>query len=115
LKLLGLKREDANSHGWRKGKGCSHCFQSGYSDREAVIELLNIDERVREIIYEGTVTQLRRYLHEIQYDSFLLAAIAKITQGLTTVEEVRRVLPHSAFARPSAKVISSHANALRMV
>ena len=113
LKLLGLKREDPNLQGWRKGKGCPHCFKSGYSGREAVIELLNIDDRVREIIYEGTVTQLRRYLHEIQYDSFLVAAIAKITQGLTTVEEVRRVLPHSAFARQSAEIIPSHPHALR--
>jgi type II secretory ATPase GspE/PulE/Tfp pilus assembly ATPase PilB-like protein len=113
---LGLKREEANWQGWRKGKGCPHCFQSGYSGREAVIELLNVDDRVREIIYEGTVTQLRRYLNEIQYDSFLMAAIAKITQGITTVEEVRRVLPHSAFARPNTtKVMGTHTNALRMV
>ena len=99
LKLLGLRMDEANAPGWRKGRGCPQCFNSGYLGREAVIELLNVDDTVRHIIYEGTVTQLRRYLHESQFDSFQVGAIAKVTSGITTVEEVRRVLPHSAFYR----------------
>ncbi|MBF2074473.1 MAG: type II/IV secretion system protein [Synechococcales cyanobacterium C42_A2020_086] len=101
LKLLGLTPEEANSPHWRKGKGCPHCFQSGYLGREAVIELLNVDDVVRQIIYEGTITQLRRYLQDIRFDSFRIAAIAKVTAGITTVEEVRRVLPHSALYHAS--------------
>ncbi|MBD3882829.1 Flp pilus assembly complex ATPase component TadA [Phormidium tenue FACHB-886] len=97
LKLLGLKLEEANPQAWRKGRGCSHCFNSGYQGREAVIELLNVDDVVRQTIYEGTVTQLRRYLQDIQFDSFYRAAIDKVTSGMTTADEVRRVLPHSAF------------------
>ncbi|MCU0568491.1 MAG: GspE/PulE family protein [Oculatellaceae cyanobacterium Prado106] len=97
LKLLGIRLEEANASQWRKGKGCTYCFGSGYLGREAVIELLNVDDRVRQIIYEGTVTQLRRYLHQIQFDSFRVAAIAKVIQGTTTVDEVRRVLPHSSL------------------
>lgn len=97
LKLLGLTLDTANSSAWRIGKGCPHCFQSGYLGREAIIELLNVDDTVRQLIYEGTLTQLRRYLQKIQFDSFRVAAIAKITAGITTVEEVRRVLPHSVF------------------
>jgi type II secretory ATPase GspE/PulE/Tfp pilus assembly ATPase PilB-like protein len=97
LNLLGLKPEEANLQGWRKGRGCAQCFESGYQGREAVIELLDVDDVVRQIIYEGTVTQLRRYLSEIQFDSFRVAAIQKVTSGNTTVEEVRRVLPHSAL------------------
>jgi type II secretory ATPase GspE/PulE/Tfp pilus assembly ATPase PilB-like protein len=99
LKFLGLKPEAANPAGWRKGKGCGHCFESGYLGREAVIELLNVDDMVRQIIYEGTVTQLRRYLQTIAFDSFQKGATHKILNGSTTVEEVRRVLPHSAFYR----------------
>ena len=99
LKFLGLKPEDAKPEGWRKGKGCAHCFDSGYLGREAVIELLNVDDMVRQIIYEGTMTQLRRYLQSIAFDSFQKGATHKILNGSTTVEEVRRVLPHSAFCR----------------
>lgn len=99
LKILGLKLEEANPTGWRKGRGCAHCFQSGYLGREAIIELLNVDEVVRQIIHEGTAVQLHRYLAEIGFESFRVAAIAKVTSGVTTVEEVRRVLPHSALSR----------------
>jgi type II secretory ATPase GspE/PulE/Tfp pilus assembly ATPase PilB-like protein len=100
LKFLGLRLEAANFHGWRKGRGCSHCFHSGYQGREAVIELINVDDPIRQMIYEGTLTQLRHYLLEGRFHSFRLGAIAKVIAGVTTIEEVRRVLPHSAFCRP---------------
>jgi type II secretory ATPase GspE/PulE/Tfp pilus assembly ATPase PilB-like protein len=85
--------------GWRKGRGCDKCFNSGYLGREAIVELLDIDDRVREIIYEGTMTQLHHYLQEMNFASFGVAARQKVTTGVTTVEEVLRVLPRSAFYR----------------
>jgi type II secretory ATPase GspE/PulE/Tfp pilus assembly ATPase PilB-like protein len=63
------------------------------------VELLDIDDRVREIIYEGTMTQLHRYLQEIKFVSFGMSAKQKVTAGITTVEEVLRVLPRTAFSR----------------
>lgn len=102
LKLLGLKLEEANAQAWRRGRGCPHCFNSGYLGREGIIELLNVDDTIRQLIYEGTVTQLNRYLNEIDFHSFRQAAIDKVITGITTVEEVRRVLPHSALCRRPA-------------
>lgn len=99
LKALGIDRDQAHPHNWRVGKGCVRCFNSGFLGREAIIELLNVDDTIRHIIYEGSMTQLHRYLGEIQFDSFRVAAIAKVTQGITTVQEVLRVLPHSAMYR----------------
>jgi type II secretory ATPase GspE/PulE/Tfp pilus assembly ATPase PilB-like protein len=63
------------------------------------VELLDIDDRVREIIYEGTMTQLHRHLQEINFVSFGVSARHKVTSGITTVEEVLRVLPRTAFSR----------------
>ena len=97
LKLLGLDLDQTSSPKWRRGRGCSRCFNSGYLGREAIVELLDIDDTVREIIYEGTLTQLHRYLKEINFASFRVAAIEKITNGVTTVEEVLRVIPRSAL------------------
>lgn len=97
LRKLGLERSEANTQGWREGKGCSKCFNSGYFGREAIVELLNIDDTVRQLIYEGTMTQLHCYLERIKFDSFRIAAIEKVTQGITTLTEVLRVLPHSAL------------------
>jgi type II secretory ATPase GspE/PulE/Tfp pilus assembly ATPase PilB-like protein len=95
--LLGLRMAETESRNWQQGKGCTHCFNSGFLGREAVIELLNIDDTMRSIIYDGTVIDLRRYLRKIQFDSFLVAAIAKVQSGITTVSEIRRVLPHSSL------------------
>ncbi|HEY9652636.1 MAG TPA: ATPase, T2SS/T4P/T4SS family, partial [Coleofasciculaceae cyanobacterium] len=97
LRKLGLSIKEANPKAWRYGKGCSKCFNSGYLGREAIVELLNVDDTVRQLVYEGTMTQLHRYLNEIQFDSFRMAAIEKVTQGVTTLTEVLRVLPHSAL------------------
>ncbi len=99
LKLLRLPRDRANGEAWRKGRGCSKCFHSGYMGREAIIELLNVDDVVRQIIYEGTLTQLHHYLQETGFESFRQAAIAKLTSGITTISEIQRVLPYSALHR----------------
>lgn len=99
LRKLGLPMEEANPQAWRRGRGCSKCFNSGYLGREAMVELLNVDDTVRQLIYEGTMTQLYRYLGEIKFDSFRMAAIEKMTTGVTTLQEVLRVLPHSALSR----------------
>jgi type II secretory ATPase GspE/PulE/Tfp pilus assembly ATPase PilB-like protein len=97
LKVLGLGRDQIRPGAWRQGRGCSMCFNSGFLGREAIVELLDIDDRVRELIYEGTITQLHRYLREINFASFRLAAIEKVTSGLTTVQEILRVLPRSSL------------------
>ncbi len=104
LKVLGLGRKQMLTGTWRKGRGCSNCFNSGYLGREAIVELLDIDDRVREIIYEGTITQLHRYLKEINFASFRTAAIEKVQTGVTTVEEVLRVIPRSALDSKSQGV-----------
>lgn len=97
LQALSLDPKHASATNWRKGRGCARCFNSGYLGREAIVELLDIDSRVRELIYEGTITQLHRYLQEVKFASFRIAAIEKVTTGLTTVEEVLRVIPKSAL------------------
>lgn len=98
LQALKLDREDTHNS-WRKGKGCERCFFSGYIGREAIIELIDIDDAFRQMIYEGTISQMNRYLNEIDFNSFRVAAIDKLNNGTTTTEEVLRVLPRSALHR----------------
>ena len=98
LQTLGLQNH-TNLGSWKRGKGCENCFNSGFLGREAIVELLDVDDRVREIIYEGTMTDLHHYLREMKFASFGVAARQKVTTGATTVEEVLRVLPRSAFCR----------------
>jgi type II secretory ATPase GspE/PulE/Tfp pilus assembly ATPase PilB-like protein len=110
IKLLGLNPHQVNEAKWRRGRGCQRCFQSGYLGREAVVEILEVDDKIREIIHEGTTTQLRRYLLTTEFHSFYAAALRKIMTGITTPEEVLRVLPRSVFQhRPPAPAKRIHA------
>ncbi len=99
LKVLGLKPGTTDTTAWRKGRGCPRCFHSGYLGREAIIELVNVDDRVRGLIYEGTLPQLQQYLYQNEFDSFRQGAIAKVMTGITTIDEIRRVLPYSALSQ----------------
>ncbi len=97
LKVIGLDRSTVNLEKCRQGKGCPKCFHTGYLGREAVIELLEINDTMRQIIYEGTSTQLDLYLRSIDFQSFRVAAIEKVLQGVTTIKEIMRVIPRSAL------------------
>lgn len=101
FRALNLDPKTTHTQNWRKGRGCKMCFDSGYLGREAIVELLEVDDTVREIVYDGTMTQLHRYLRKINFASFRISALEKVNAGLTTVEEVLRVLPHSALHRKS--------------
>lgn len=98
IRKLGLEATPETIQNWRKSPGCIKCLNSGYMGREAIVELLDVDDQVRELIHAGTITQLNNHLKEIKFNSFRTAAIAKIINGLTTIEEVFRVLSHSTFA-----------------
>ncbi|XGV94467.1 MAG: ATPase, T2SS/T4P/T4SS family [Leptolyngbya sp. BL-A-14] len=98
LSILGLSLAEAKPHAWRHGRGCSHCYQSGYVGREAIIELLHVDATIRQLIYEGSLSALMAHLNQSEFDSFRKAAIAKVTSGVTTIAEIRRVLPASKLA-----------------
>ncbi|HSM80097.1 MAG TPA: GspE/PulE family protein [Nodosilinea sp.] len=102
LAILQLDAAQIKKGNWRRGRGCPACFQSGYSGREAVVEMLEVDDRIRELIYDGTMTQLRRHLSKSDSISFRTSAIEKVMAGVTTVEEVLRVLPRSALKLASA-------------
>lgn len=104
LQSLRLDREDIDPSRWYKGKGCKKCFFTGYIGREAVVELIDIDDAFRQMIYEGTIAQMNRYLNEIDFDSFRISAIDKLNSGITTSEEVLRVLPRSALHRVNSPI-----------
>jgi type II secretory ATPase GspE/PulE/Tfp pilus assembly ATPase PilB-like protein len=99
LRTLGLSIEQASGVSWRKGKGCDRCFQSGYLGREAIMEVLDVDDALRALIYGGTMPEIQRHLQSVGFASFRQGAIEKVMAGITTVDEIRRVLPYSAIGK----------------
>ena len=76
-----------------KGAGCAACRETGFRGRVGLFELLVLDEPIREAIVKGASrADLRRLaestgMRAMQHDGW-----QKIEAGLTTVEEVLRVV-----------------------
>ncbi len=74
-------------------QGCPECNNTWYKGRVAVIEVLKIDEKIKEIIINGgseseIMTQARiNWFLTLQEDGYL-----KMLQGTTTLEELRRTI-----------------------
>ena len=75
------------------GAGCDDCNQTGYRGRLAVIELLNVDRAMRQAIMDKTdATTLHQMAVKSGMKTLWQDAIEKVKRGLTTADEVARVL-----------------------
>jgi general secretion pathway protein E len=87
---LGLNGEDRT--GIHQGIGCEACGGTGYHDREALVELLTVDERVRALIHErAPAGEIRTATIRAGMRSLRREGIRKILAGRTTPAEVLRV------------------------
>ncbi|MFD1851893.1 GspE/PulE family protein [Oceanobacillus bengalensis] len=75
-----------------RGRGCPSCGMTGYRGRIAVHEVLPIDQEIRGFIMSETKRgEINRYARESGMLSLLQDGLLKVSQGLTTTEEVMRV------------------------
>jgi len=89
-KFLG---EQAGVHNFKKGKGCGVCRNSGYSGRTGIFEVIRFDEEIRSGITENlSASAIRELLERKKVKSLKDSALEKIFQGITTTEEIIRVL-----------------------
>gem|GEM_PF-2909008 len=76
-----------------KGIGCKECFNTGYKGRVAVHEIFVIDEEIQELIMtKPSIRQLSEIAVKNGMQSMLDDALEKAKQGLTTLDEVHRVI-----------------------
>ena len=74
------------------GVGCEKCRHTGYKGRVALYELLELDDEMRGLIHTNpSVNELRRFAVSHSMKTLKLDGLEKVTQGLTTVEEIMRV------------------------
>jgi type II secretory ATPase GspE/PulE/Tfp pilus assembly ATPase PilB-like protein len=75
----------------RAGRGCPECKGTGLRGRTAVLELMTLDETLREMIAQrASAANIREYLAP-RMISMRRAGWMKVVQGITTREEVLRV------------------------
>ncbi|MBW1894907.1 MAG: Flp pilus assembly complex ATPase component TadA [Deltaproteobacteria bacterium] len=72
-----------------KGTGCFNCMDTGYKGRIGVYEVLMIDEIVQDMIMKNCTAQeiSRAAIKSGKLVSLKEDAVAKVTQGYTTLEE----------------------------
>lgn len=90
---LGLAQRElsAGFHAFR-GTGCAECDGTGYRGRSAIYEVMTVEGALQQRIMEGrSGPELRRDALGLGLSSLRAAALRKVTQGITTVEETVRV------------------------
>jgi general secretion pathway protein E len=76
----------------KEGKGCSECRGTGYRGRSGIFEVLTIDDGIKELIIKGSDSPLiKREAVRRGMRTLRQSALRKLSEGVTTVEEVLRV------------------------
>jgi type IV pilus assembly protein PilB len=80
--------------------GCDRCDQTGYKGRVGIYELLVIDNTIRSLIRSGgTIEHIRDASRANGMRMMQEDAVDKLSQGLTTMEEILRVVPVETLSR----------------
>jgi len=73
--------------------GCELCHHTGYSGRQAIVEILDIDEDIQTMIVANATTQelshtaYKKGMYKLKEDAY-----AKVLTGITSLDEVARVV-----------------------
>lgn len=76
-----------------KGKGCEVCNQTGYKGRVGIYEVLVLDDHIRYLISQQTpLADIIRHAQGQGFRSLRDDAYDKVKQGISTIDEVYRVI-----------------------
>jgi type IV pilus assembly protein PilB len=88
---LGYKKDEVGTFTIYKGRGCEKCNNTGYKGRVGLIEVMVIDDDIRDLILAGgTAIDIKRKAIENGMITLRRSGLVKIKEGVTTVEEVVR-------------------------
>jgi type IV pilus assembly protein PilB len=92
LEASGLDIKEWGDFTFYEGEGCIECAGTGYKGRTAIHELLDLTDRIRELILEKKPTsEVRRAAREEGMRFLRESALAKIRSGATTLKEINKV------------------------
>ncbi|WP_372369331.1 GspE/PulE family protein [Candidatus Uabimicrobium sp. HlEnr_7] len=75
--------------------GCEECKEVGYKGRTGIYELFSVDDVIGDLIAEDVSAQeIRKKARELGLQSLLEDALPKARKGITSLEELLRVIPY---------------------
>ena len=88
---IGFKKDEIDTFKVFKGRGCDKCNNTGYKGRVGLIEVMQIDDDLRDMILSGgTAIDIKKKAAENGMISLRRSGLIKIKEGITTIEEVVR-------------------------
>jgi len=77
-----------------KGNGCSRCDMTGYHGREMISEVFIVDKYISNMINEHKSTNeiLQFEIEKRGYQTLIDDAVTKVKDGITTIDELIRIL-----------------------
>ena len=92
LKESGLDTAEWKSVPFYEGGGCLECSGSGFRGRVGITELLDLSDRIREMIVDRRPTSEIKNVARQEGMSFLReSGLRKIRAGITTLREINKV------------------------
>ena len=94
LGTLGLSRGQVAGRKFMRGRGCEACHHTGHFGRLGVFEVLRVGNRLKELVAKQA-SERDIFLAAKETGMLTLEedGLAKLLSGLTSVEEVMRVVP----------------------
>src|SRR5687768_4528573 len=92
LEESGLDVTKYANHIFYEGAGCIECAGTGYKGRTAIAELLELNDRMREVLLEiKSTAEIKRAAREEGMTFLRESALAKVFTGETTLREINKV------------------------
>jgi type IV pilus assembly protein PilB len=92
LEASGLDAQQWSQVPFYEGQGCIECAGTGFRGRTAIHELLDLSDRIREMILAKKPTsEIRRAAREEGMRFLRESALDKVRMGLTTLKEINKV------------------------
>jgi type IV pilus assembly protein PilB len=92
LEASGLDSGQWSKVSFYEGQGCIECAGTGFRGRTAIHELLDLSDRIREMILAKKPTsEIRRAAREEGMRFLRESALDKVRLGLTTLKEINKV------------------------
>jgi type IV pilus assembly protein PilB len=92
LELAGVTPEMLKGATFMKGRGCAHCQKSGYKGRLGIFELMVMNNKIRELAFQGApTTKIRQAAVSQGMHVMFDDGVQKVLRGITTFDEVFRV------------------------
>lgn len=92
LEESGLDPAKYADHTFYEGAGCMECAGTGYKGRTAISELLELNDRMREVLLTiRSTAEIKRAAREEGMTFLRESALAKVFAGETTLREINKV------------------------